>query len=190
MKKIIALGGEPATGKSTVLISLINQLTELYGQPEEIQPVKLIPCVHWEEQQIYILGKYHEGEMFPGTDKMAMNCQPRAVEFFESLKDSNATIIFEGDRLFNGSFLNHLLEHYEDFLDVVILESSEETKKFRHKDRNDSQDEKFLKGRKTKYQKIQSNMLLMPYLETWQNESMEDSQRLVEKLINSIKDQG
>ena len=37
------------------------------------------------KNNIYILGKYEEGEVFAGTDRMSMAVQPEAIKFLATL---------------------------------------------------------------------------------------------------------
>jgi uridine kinase len=54
--KIIAVGGEPGAGKTT----LMKKLIELVGVLPEYDAFKLVPYLR--KDNIYILGKYEEGE--------------------------------------------------------------------------------------------------------------------------------
>ena len=63
--KVIALFGEPGSGKSTLMVKLMERL----GVSREFKSdFKLVP--YHQKDNIYILGKYEIGETFGGTDKM------------------------------------------------------------------------------------------------------------------------
>jgi len=181
MKKIIAIGGEPATGKSTLIKEFMKTATDW----EPMSPVPLINGYFSYDYDLALLGKYEEGEQFPGTDRFSMAVQPQAEKYLYWLEEMNAphpNVLFEGDRLFNAKFLEFCLtlEHLFE-LHIILLKASRNQIDFRHKDRKDSQDEKFIKGRRTKYENIKANFALSPYIETWMNETPEDL------IINSNK---
>ena len=124
--KVIAIGGEPGSGKTSLMRKIINkfELNPKYDQ------FKLVPYLH--NNKYYVLGKYEEGEVFSGTDRMSMAVQPEAVKFLASVpKDS--VILFEGDRLFNTSFLEHCVENYDT--NIVYLSTDKEVRIERYKER-------------------------------------------------------
>ena len=104
--KVIAIGGEPGAGKSTLMKEILNKFvwSKVYDS------VKLVPYLQYGNY--YILGKYDEGETFSGTDRMSMAVQPEAIKFLASL-DKDAVVLFYGDRLFTSSFLEHCVENYD-----------------------------------------------------------------------------
>jgi len=104
-----------------------------------------------EELNLVILGKYISGEIFSGTDKLSMAVQPDFEEFIDKDKPP-FNIMFEGDRLFNVKTLKKAQEKMK--LQVYIVES--DFTKQRHLERNDSQSEKFIKGRMTKLSNIKN----------------------------------
>ena len=111
MVKVIAMGGEPATGKTTLMFKLISMADDW----QIVKPQKLLDAMYSEKLNLYILGKYETGDnVFQGTDRLSMAVQPDAVAFFESLENSN--VIFEGDRLFNGKMLDRLCDQHDAVL--------------------------------------------------------------------------
>ena len=134
MVRVIAMGGEPATGKTTLMFKLISMADDW----QIVKPQKLLDAMYSEKLNLYILGKYETGDnVFQGTDRLSMAVQPDAVAFFESLENSN--VIFEGDRLFNGKMLDRLSELFPNDFKVLILTASHDTKEQRHVDRKDDQ---------------------------------------------------
>ena len=182
MVKVIAMGGEPATGKTTLMFKLISMAYDW----QIVKPQKLLDAMYSEKLNLYILGKYvNDGNIFQGTDRLSMAVQPDAVAFFESLKDSN--VIFEGDRLFNGKMLDFLQEKFPDDFKVPILTVKNSTLDQRHLDRNDDQDDKFKNSRKTKISNISSSLTLMDYINTMVNENIENQTKIIEYIKSYFK---
>lgn len=175
--KVIAIGGEPGAGKTTLMKRLIEKLNV---QPE-YDAVKLVPYLRKDD--IYVLGKYEEGEVFSGTDRMSMAVQPEAIKFLAMLPD-NAVILYEGDRLFTSSFLEHCLEHYN--LDIVYLKTTKETRQERYKERGSNQNETWLQGRETKVANILTNMSLMFNTHSFENNNLEDQNKIYEAVIKMV----
>ena len=103
MKNIIAVGGEPATGKTTLMWRIIDSVTDW----QKIEPKKTLSAIRSESLDLTILGKYDRGLEFAGTDRLSMSVQPAATEF---IKEATGNILFEGDRLFNRKFIGRM--HY------------------------------------------------------------------------------
>jgi len=176
--KIIALGGEPATGKTTLMFELIKKTDDW----QIVKPEKLLDAMYSEKLKTYILGKYEkDGNTFQGTDRLSMAVQPDAVKFLKSAKDVN--VIFEGDRLFNSKFIDSIGEVTEDYK-VLILKAKDSTLDQRHIDRKDDQDDKFKNSRKTKISNIMSSLTLLDYIEVMSNETFEDQSKIINYISN------
>ena len=87
-RKIIAVGGSPGTGKTTLFRKFMEGKV---FQP--VEPAKLVSAMYNTERDLYILGKYEEGEVFAGTDRLSMAVQPAVQEWIAS---HNCNILFEG----------------------------------------------------------------------------------------------
>ena len=175
MVKVIAMGGEPATGKTTLMFKLISMADDW----QTVKPQKLLDAMYSQKLNLYILGKYETGDnVFQGTDRLSMAVQPDAVAFFESLE--NANVIFEGDRIFNGKMLDRLSELFPNDFKVLILTASHDTKEQRHVDRKDDQDDKFKNSRATKISNIMGSLTLMDYIETMVNENLDDQAKIID----------
>ena len=170
MRKIIAVGGQPGTGKTT----LFRKFIENY-EWRKCEPKKLLNALYCEEIDTYILGKYEDGETFAGTDRLSMAVQPVAQEF---VKETNHNILFEGDRIFNQSFLEFCMALPAD-LQVVYLKVPDALLKQRYQDRGSDQSEIFLKGRATKYNNILSNFELMSYITEFVNTNLEEQAKVL-----------
>jgi energy-coupling factor transporter ATP-binding protein EcfA2 len=177
--KIIAIGGEPGSGKSTLMKKLMCNLGEF---KQEFDQVKLVPYHRLEN--IYVLGKYEDGEVFGGTDKMSMATQPEVIKFLESLS-SDSIVILEGDRLFNSSFLEHCVDKYDTT--ILYLQTNKDIRKERCKERGSDQNETWLAGRETKIGNILTNFMLMDNIEKWPHFIPEDSDKIITRILELIK---
>ena len=175
MPNLIAIGGQPAVGKTT----LVKKFFTEYKTWKSFKYKKLYGHYN-EELNLIILGKYSKSEMFSGTDKLSMAVQPDFDEFLD-LRDLDYNVLFEGDRLFNLKSLKKAKELTD--LHVFIVESVHT--KTRHIDRNDSQTEKFIKGRVTKVNNIK-NWLLDDYTILINNEE-EDIDKNFNILLNTVR---
>jgi hypothetical protein len=181
MIKVIAIGGEPATGKTTLMFELIDSIDDWVT----CKPEKLLDALYSKTLNTYILGKYEKGSTFQGTDRLSMAVQPDAEKFISNLhyENSNVNIIFEGDRLFNSKFLEHISKHTKHF-EILLLQAKPDIVKQRHIDRNDTQTEKFINSRKTKLENINSSLVLMDYINVMENNTYVDQQNIIGYIID------
>ena len=119
MAKVIAIGGVPATGKTTMMRRIIKDL-----MPLSTFKYKLVNGLYNRKKNIYIIGIYNE-ELFSGTDKLSMAVQPSFVELVRKVQGGK--FIFEGDRLFNQSLFDQVN------CEKIILEADEDLIEQRHK---------------------------------------------------------
>jgi uridine kinase len=175
---VFAIGGEPGAGKSTLMKEIISKFNWIKVYDE----VKLVPYLQYDCN--YILGKYDEGETFSGTDRMSMAVQPEAVKFLASLhKDS--VVLFEGDRLFTSSFLEHCVNNYNT--DIIYLETDKAVRQERYKERGSNQNETWLQGRETKIANILTNMTLMFNTVKFKNNNREDQKVIVDYIMKYLE---
>jgi broad-specificity NMP kinase len=170
-RKIIAVGGVPGTGKTTLFRKYMED-----KQWVETAPAKLVTAMYNSEKDLYILGKYDEGETFAGTDRLSMAVQPPLQEWIAS---HNCNILFEGDRVFNQSFLEFCMGLPNTELQVVYLKAPKDLLEQRYKDRGSDQSEQFLRGRETKYSNILSNFDLMSYITEFNNTNLEEQSKVL-----------
>lgn len=176
MKNIIALGGEPATGKTTLMWRIIDSATDW----QKIEPKKTLSAIRSESLNLTILGKYDRSEQFAGTDRLSMSVQPAATEF---IKETTGNILFEGDRLFNRKFIDAIISCNCSF-SLIYIEASRDELHNRHVDRKDTQTETFLKSRQTKYSNIVRSLDLMDIIHTFKNDNM-DQQTIIYDYIRA-----
>jgi broad-specificity NMP kinase len=171
MRKIVAVGGQPGTGKTTLFRKFMED-----KKWETVEPAKLVSAMYNEEMDLYILGKYQEGETFAGTDRLSMAVQPELQKW---LKTTTSNILFEGDRVFNQSFLEFAMALPETDLQIVYLKAPKTVLEQRYKDRGSDQSEQFLRGRETKYSNLLSNFELMSYITEFANTNLEEQQKVL-----------
>ena len=170
-RKIIAVGGQPGTGKTTLFRKYMEGKDWIV-----CEPAKLISAQYNTDRDLYILGKYEEGETFAGTDRLSMAVQPPLQEWIAS---HNCNILFEGDRVFNQSFLEFCMGLPNTDLQVVYLNAPKDLLEQRYKDRGSDQSEQFLRGRETKYSNLLSNFELMPYITEFSNTNLEEQAKVL-----------
>ena len=175
--KIVAIGGEPGSGKTT----LIKEILSAKNWTKKYDAFKLVPYLQYEN--CYILGKYDDGEVFSGTDRMSMAVQPEAIKFLASL-DPSSIVIYEGDRLFTASFLEHCVDNYD--CEIIYLETDKSTREERYKERGSAQNETWLQGRETKISNIMANMALMFNTVRFKNNNKEDQLKIVEYISQKL----
>lgn len=106
--KLVYVIGEPGVGKSTLMAGLT-------GSWQAVPYDKPVPHILYPERAALQLGR--ERAFFAGTDAMALDVQPRAVEFLRGRPA--AVVLGEGDRLGNRRFF-HAVSRFCD-LRVVWL---------------------------------------------------------------------
>ena len=143
-QRIIAIGGEPASGKSTLMKRIIKQ-----HMPLKTFAYGLVRGLYSKDNDTYFIGIY-DNSVFCGTDKLSMAVQPDFIKLL-NIK-SKSTFVFEGDRLFSLNNLELIKKHYKTH--IILLENDSSVLNLRHKERNDKQSEKFIKGRYTKIKNI------------------------------------
>jgi broad-specificity NMP kinase len=179
MRKIVAVGGSPGTGKTT----LFRKFMESYTW-EKVEPKKMLSAMYCKDLDLYVLGKYEDGETFAGTDRLSMAVQPIAQEF---VKECQSNILFEGDRIFNQSFLEFVMNLQEVDLQVVFLKAPKSILEQRYQDRGSDQSAQFLKGRETKYSNLLSNFDLMPYITEFNNTNLEEQGKALAFLEKQLR---
>ena len=143
---IIMIGGIPCSGKSTLMREIISGL----GSAENVEPMKLFSCQ--KHNDILVLGRYAEGEPFGGTDRLSYGTIKKFREFIDQEHQNYKHIIFEGDRFFRTVDIEWVLEKHNSKVLILTVEAKEEER--RHKERKDTQTEKWLNGRRTQIKNI------------------------------------
>lgn len=168
MAEIIAIGGVPASGKSTLMKKVINEY-----KPLKTFKYGLIRGLYDKEQNLYFIGIYDDS-VFCGTDKLSMAVQPHFFKLIDKLPE--ARFVFEGDRLFNQS----LFDKYD--CEIVVLNANEETIEQRHKQRSDNQTDRFKRAKQTKI----NNILNKNEVTVLDNNTEQDAENLFNHIIKLI----
>jgi uridine kinase len=169
--KVTIIGGEPCTGKSTLMKQIIKK-----EKINEIFEYKKLLKGH-QNEKIIIIGLY-EDQLFDGTDRLSMAVQPVFIEYLKQQKPKKH-IILEGDRLFKKTLFDYILKT-DIFFRLIILECSENIKKFRHIARKDEQSQKWLDSKKTTIQNIKNKYSH----NLFRNENMSDCDRIIEYILS------
>lgn len=183
-KKVIALGGVPGTGKTTLVRKLIDRLG--FDKFKRSNPCTQVHTELNESDSIEIIGKYDEGELFAGTDRLSMSVQPHATAYIKEYV-GDRIFIFEGDRLFNNSFLTSICEMEGVDLEIIYLTAPEKLLSERYKERGSDQSEKFIKGRYTKCEKIVSSFEFMPHISIFESVNERDQNNILNEIMKMIK---
>jgi len=175
---IILIGGIPCSGKSTVMRQLIDRLEE----PKLLEPIPLFKCQ--EHGDILVCGQYPEGETFGGTDKLSYGAIPKFRAFVDAMNAQYKHVIIEGDRFFRAEDIEWCLDEHETR--VYILTVSPKEEKRRHLEREDTQTEKWLQGRRSQISNIQTNFNLMGKLTVLNNDDRITSLKIVDEIYETI----
>ena len=135
--------GYPGVGKTTALASALSALP--YEQ-------MMLPFAHILYAGGVQLGR--ERGMFSGTDALALNVQPKAVDFME-WTDARA-VVAEGDRLANIKFLSSVRDAGWA-VTVALLEVDPEVARLRANGRGSIQNASWYQGRITKVDRLVKN---------------------------------
>ena len=177
--KCVAIGGVPATGKTTLVKKIYDKMPKINFQ------YGLVKGHYDKENNIALLGLYNQNNTFLGTARLSMGVNKQFLQYISMVQRN---IIFEGDRLFSLNNLIKLNELYE--LRIIMLVNSPETLLKRHKDRNDSQTDKFLKGRATKIKNIKEHFGgIIGRIETYTLTNLKESETLSNNIYDWLKSQ-
>jgi hypothetical protein len=103
----------------------------------------------FEQQKVLILGRYDDGT-FSGTDTWSKGVGPKFRQWLFDNRDKydGWLVIGEGERLSNQPNLDAMFK--EQDMKLICLQVSEEELERRRKTRNNTQNESWMKGMKTR----------------------------------------
>lgn len=183
MKRFAAIIGVPGTGKTTLMKELMSRYKWEYDKPIDL--VDSYVC-----DKTRLIGKYEEGEVFAGTDRLSMAVQPKFIQYLEDNDDE--VIIFEGDRLTSVA----LFEKAEKLgynIKIFVLKASKQILEARYKERGSDQSDVFIQGRRTKIANVEErfgdNVLFgdVGCVVECLNETPEQMKRNIETILDFIK---
>lgn len=140
-KRILAVGGFPGVGKTT----LMQRVIKTY-EPLKNFKYKMVRGQYCDSRKLYFIGKY-DGSLFSGTDRLSMAVSTSFSEMVDKLPEG--LFVFEGNRLFNQSLFNK----YE--CDIYVVTAEQEVIEKRRSQRGSNQNQTFLKAVETKIKNIQ-----------------------------------
>jgi len=170
---LVGIGGVPATGKSRIVSEIVRRegLNRIFKYGTLVFHTR-------DKRDLYVLGKYEEGEAFPGTDRLSMAVIKDALGYVHRLLFTSAEIparmIFEGDRLFCNRFLDEAEADEKYFL---ILATATHILSKRREERKQS--EVFLKGRATKIR----NMMTRPDVVVMDHNEPKDTEFIIKYVM-------
>lgn len=179
--KIVAIGGVPCSGKTTLAKRFIQR--NMVGAKDF--KFKKVRGSH--KGGLIVVGIYEEGQVFAGTDRLSMAVQPEFLKWLEAINRSvpEARVFFEGDRLFTATVLE-FIQGKGWALEALVLDVGEKIRDQRKALRGgDTQKPAFIQGRRTKYENILSSNLAKRVF----HETHDDTQLIleaVEKFLNCV----
>ena len=182
MTKLIGVVGMPGTGKTTMMREWMKSREWV-----EDKPIKLLDSYVCGD--IRLFGKYEDGEVYAGTDRLSMAVQPAAIEYMST--DPSPINIFEGDRLTSTAFFQKCIDLGHE-VSIIVLEVSDAVREERYAERGSEQSEKFISGRRTKIENVKSQfggsvLTGDPSLyESFNHENENDTQVIVDHLESLI----
>ena len=177
---IVMIGGVPCSGKSTITRNILSEL----GSAEYVEPMKLFPCE--KRGYVLVIGRYPEGETFGGTDRISYGAISKFRDFIDQEAPKHIHIFLEGDRFFRSKDIEWLVENHD--AKVFILTVSGDEEKRRHMERQDTQTEKWLQGRRSQINNIMTNFMLMNDLIIRSNENENDSINIKKEIVELLGD--
>jgi len=177
--KIVAVGGVPGSGKTTLMKIVMEQIGKFSPTSEELCP--LLPGHKSEDGKMVVLGRYDpDVGVFGGTDKTSMAVMPKAIEYLRTKPFD--VVLFEGDRLFAGSFLEFCVDNFDT--KIIFLNTDKTIRQERFVKRGSKQDPTWLAGRDSKVDNIATNFMLSDNIFHFPNNKKED----MIPIVNAIKE--
>lgn len=170
---IIGIGGEPASGKSTVMWSFFNDVPDWKGFK-----FKKLRGYYSKSMDLYLLGIYN-GALFQGTDKLSMTVAVDLYEFAGRVGESR--ILFEGDRLFSAKVLKTLEEAGSQVIKIVLTTTNQAE---RIVERGSVQTEQFKKAKATKIANMLRDDLSITVMPNETQSDLEAIKKLICKTLH------
>ena len=145
--KIVYYIGQPGTGKTTKMRSILAELRKV--EEDDLVEDGPVKYHRFNKQKVIILGIYDDST-FAGTDRWSKSVGPKFREWLTTNSENYAewVIYGEGERLSNQPNMDAMFN--EESMKLVCLEVSEEELERRRAARNNTQNESWMKGMKTR----------------------------------------
>jgi hypothetical protein len=149
--RIVYYIGCPGVGKTTRMREILAEYSKV-EQPEFVKE-GLVTYHKFAKQKVLILGRYDDGT-FAGTDTWSKGVGPK---FRQWLIDNRETyqdwgVFGEGERLSNQPSMDAMFE--EESMKLVCLTVSEDELERRRAARNNTQNESWMKGMRTRIENL------------------------------------
>lgn len=181
MNKLLAIIGAPGTGKTTLMRSWMERRSWVTDRPVDLVDSHV-------SEDVRVLGKYANEDVFGGTDKLSMAVQPKAVEY---LDNPSRVTVFEGDRLTSIKFFEAAQSKGFE-IKIIQLTVSDEVREERYKERGSEQNETWLNGRLTKVKNVSNAFSGNPLfdepslVEVCEHTTPDHTINIIEKIENFI----
>jgi GTPase SAR1 family protein len=177
----VALIGEPATGKSTIMRRVIDRLREKSKGVRSFEASLLRGYVFDRTPPVVLFGVYGEGT-FGGTDRLSMGVPPEYVSLVKNYDEyglGGHVLLWEGDRFTTNGILSASAEGDRD-LHLFHVTTDRAWLKDRREQRQ--QDAAWLKGRRSKVLRAAERHDATPLRHT----TPDDTERAVETVLETL----
>ena len=139
--------GVPGTGKTTLMRSLLNEYRKV--EPDEFVSDGHVKYHRFNKQKVIVLGIYDDST-FAGTDRWSKSAGPKFRQWLLDNRGaySDWAVYGEGERLSNQPSMDAMFA--EEQMNLVLLTVSEEELERRRAARNNTQNESWMKGMRTR----------------------------------------
>jgi len=181
VSRVVLVVGEPGAGKTTLVREYMDHHPAVgsWRGPHRYGLVRY----HDDGHLRFVVGVYAPGEVFAGTDRLSMAVQP---EFLAWMSEPWAmcpatTVTLEGDRLGSVCVVDGLLSMGHD-VRVVHLTCAAGEQQRRLLERGSDQSPAFLKGRRTKVQRVADHAARLGRCRTFASDVPSDWRRALDYL--------
>lgn len=149
--KIVYYIGVPGTGKTTRMREILAEYRKV--EADEFVKEGLVTYHKFAKQKVLILGRYDDG-VFAGTDTWSKGVGPKFRDWLVQNREtySDWTVLGEGERLSNNPNMTAMFA--EESMKLICLEVSEEELERRRAARNNTQNESWMKGMRTRIENL------------------------------------
>jgi hypothetical protein len=192
VSRVTAVVGEPGTGKTTLVRQYMALSGAQYGVwkgPYQGVGERLVRF-HTDGDRRFVVGVYDPSwkeddsrAKFAGTDRLSMAVQPSFLRWMTlpCNRPEDASFLFEGDRLGSVACLQELAALGHDVRVVHLTCAGSELER-RREHRGDAMSSAFLKGRRTKVQRVVDHFAPLGRCVTFASDIRSDWDRALDRL--------